>query len=60
MASVEQSRILKKAAVTVTNTVNEAVDLLVSLLSLKDRAMIANMGAGDLINLHFSLGAQGF
>ena len=57
MASVEQSRILKKAAVTVTKTVNEAVDLLVSLLSLKDRAMITNIGAGDLIDLHFSLGA---
>jgi len=37
-------------------TVNEAVDHLVSELSLKDKATIANMTEQELLYLHFSLG----
>ena len=37
-------------------TVAEAVDQLVSELSLKDRTKIANMQEDDLISLQFSLG----
>jgi hypothetical protein len=37
-------------------TVNEAVERLVSEVPLKDKTAIANMDEDDLINLHFSLG----
>ena len=37
-------------------TVNEAVDDLISKLSLKDKATLANMTEDELISLHFSLG----
>jgi hypothetical protein len=37
-------------------TVTEAVEKLISELSLKDKTAIANMDEDDLINLHFSLG----
>ena len=53
--SVEHSKITRQAAVT--KTVREAVDLLVSMLPLKDRTIIASMDENDLIDLHFSLGS---
>ncbi len=53
--SVEHSKITRQAAVT--KTVREAVDLLVSILPLKDRTIIASMDENDLIDLHFSLGS---
>ena len=53
--SVEHSKITRQAAAT--KTVREAVDLLVSILPLKDRTLIASMDENDLIDLHFSLGS---
>ena len=40
----------------IPKTVDEAVQRLMSDLSLKDKNTIANMDESDLINLHFSLG----
>jgi hypothetical protein len=37
-------------------TVDEAVNILTDVLSLKDKTTIANMAGGDLVDLHFSLG----
>ena len=54
-ASAEQSRVARKMGLT--KSVSEAVDLLIPVLSLKDRTRIASMDEGDLIDLHFSLGA---
>ena len=54
-ASAEQSRVARKMGLT--KSVSEAVDLLIPVMSLKDRTRIASMDEGDLIDLHFSLGA---
>ena len=52
--SVENTEIIKQTSVV--KTVNEAVDLLIKLLPLKDRATIANMTEDELINLDSTLG----
>ena len=54
-ASVEKSRVARQMGLA--KSVSEAVDLLISAMSLKDRPRIASMDEGDLIDLHFSLGA---
>ena len=47
---------MNQARNDIPKTVDEAVQRLMSDLSLKDKNTIANMDEGDLINLHFSLG----
>ena len=54
-ASAEQSRVARQMGLA--KSVSEAVDVLISVVSLKDRTRIASMDEGDLIDLHFSLGA---
>jgi hypothetical protein len=39
-----------------TKTVNQAVDILMSKMALKDKVIIANMTYGELVNLNSSLG----
>ena len=53
--SVEKTNIIKKAFVV--KTVKDTVDLLIELLPLKDRTIIANMTAGELVSLNSTLGA---
>jgi hypothetical protein len=47
---------MNQASHNIPKTVDEAVQRLISDLSLKDKTTIANMDEVDLINLHFSLG----
>ena len=47
---------MNQARNDILKTVDEAVQRLMSDLSLKDKNTIANMDEADLINLHFSLG----
>ncbi len=47
---------MNQASNNIPKTVDEAVQRLISDLSLKDKNTIANMDEADLINLHFSLG----
>jgi hypothetical protein len=54
-ASAEKSRVARQMGLA--KTVSEAVDVLISVMSLKDRTRIASMDEGDLIDLHFSLGS---
>ena len=54
-ASAEKSRVARQMGLA--KSVSEAVDVLISVMSLKDRTRIASMDEGDLIDLHFSLGA---
>ena len=54
-SSAVQSRVARQMGLA--KTVREAVDILISVMSLKDRTRIASMDEGDLIDLHFSLGA---
>ena len=52
--STERFKITRQAAVT--KTVNEAVDLLITIMPLRDRAIISGMKEFDLVGLHDSLG----
>jgi hypothetical protein len=52
--SVENTEIIKQ--ISVAKTVQEAVDLLIKVLPLKDRSLIANMTMGELIDLNNTLG----
>ena len=54
-SSAVQSRVARQMGLA--KSVSEAVDVLISVMSLKDRTRIASMDEGDLIDLHFSLGA---
>ena len=54
-SSAVQSRVARQMGLA--KSVSEAVDVLISVMSLKDRTTIASMDEGDLIDLHFSLGA---
>ena len=54
-SSAVQSRVARQMGLA--KSVSEAVDVLISVLFLKDRTTIASMDEGDLIDLHFSLGA---
>ena len=54
-SSAVQSRVARQMGLA--KSVSEAVDVLISVISLKDRTRIASMDEGDLIDLHFSLGA---
>ena len=54
-SSAVQSRVSRQMGLA--KSVSEAVDVLISVISLKDRTRIASMDEGDLIDLHFSLGA---
>jgi hypothetical protein len=54
-ASAEKSRVARQMGLA--KTVSEAVDVLISVMSLKDRTRIASTDEGDLIDLHFSLGS---
>ncbi len=47
---------MNQASNNISKTVDEAVQRLMSDLSLKDKNTIANIDEADLINLHFSLG----
>ncbi len=47
---------MNQASNNISKTVAEAVQRLMSDLSLKDKNTIAKMDEADLINLHFSLG----
>ena len=52
--SIENTKIIKQTSLV--KTVKEAIDVLINLLPLKDRAVIANMAEGELINLDYTLG----
>ena len=54
-SSAVQSRVARQMGLA--KSVSEAVDVLISVMTLKDRTRIASMDEGDLIDLHFSLGA---
>ena len=53
--SVENTEIIKQ--ISVVKTVQEAVELLIKVLPLKDRSLIANMTIGELTDLNDTLGA---
>ena len=52
--STERSKITRQAAIT--KSVSEAVDLLITILPLRDRAIISGMKEYDMVGLHDSLG----
>lgn len=52
--AVQQDRMPEQAVIV--ETIEAAVDHLEMTMSLKDRATMANMTAGELVSLHFSLG----
>ena len=46
----------RPVSIDMPKTVDEAVNYLISRMSIKDKSTIAKMPGDDLINLHFSIG----